>query len=114
MKTFIFLFLIALHVDASNINSLLFNGNCIACHEKNKNLSAPSVVEFKKVYKNAFKKEEDFVNYMSKWVANPNEKTSLMDKEVKKYGLMPHLSFDEDVLKDIAKYIYHTDFGVKN
>ncbi|DAB28258.1 MAG: hypothetical protein A2513_06385 [Sulfurimonas sp. RIFOXYD12_FULL_33_39] len=69
------------------------------------------MVELRKVYKDAFSNKEDFVNYMSKWVANPKRETSLMDKWIKKYELMPHLGFDEDTLREISAYIYETDFA---
>jgi len=103
-----FIFINSLYGD--NMSSLLFNGNCITCHKENETISAPSVVKFKEVYKNAFPKKEDFVEYMSKWVVNPDERTSLIDKAIKKHGLMPHLGFDEDMLRDISSYIYDTDF----
>lgn len=110
----ILLFLLALHVEASDMNSLMFNGNCITCHKETKTVSAPSVVKFKAVYLNAFPNKKDFVEYMSNWVLNPNKETSLMRDAIKKHGLMPHLGFDIDTLKDISAYIYETDFKTRN
>lgn len=97
-------------LEADDISSLLFNGNCLTCHKETKTVSAPSVVEFKKRYISAFKNKEDFVNYMSEWVRNPNKETSLMHDAIKKHGLMPDLGFDEETLRDISAYIYETDF----
>ena len=107
----LFIFTNFLHADA--ISSLLFNGNCITCHKETKTISAPSVVEFKTAYKNAFEKKEDFINYMSIWVLNPKKETSLMQSSIKKHGLMPNLGFDLATLKDISAYIYETDFKLR-
>lgn len=112
MRFIIFLFL-ALHVEANDESSLLFNGNCITCHKETQTISAPSVVEFKAVYLNAFADKKDFVDYMSTWVQNPSKEGSLMSKAIKKHGLMPHLGFDIDTLRDISAYIYDTDFKTR-
>ena len=107
---FFFLILLALNLIANDMSSLLFNGNCITCHKETQTISAPSVVKFKKAYKDAFENKEDFIEYMSTWVANPNKETSLMHASIKKHGLMPHLGFDKEMIRDIASYIYDTDF----
>jgi len=67
-------------------------------------------MEFKQVYITAFPKKKDFIDYLSKWVVKPNSKTSLMNNAIKKYGLMPELAFDVETLKEVAEYIYDTDF----
>lgn len=113
MRPAFFIFLTSLFSSfyADETASLLFNGNCITCHKETKSVSAPSMVELRKVYMSAFDNKKDFVDYMSKWVADPKRETSLMDKWVKKYELMPHLGFDEDTLREISAYIYDTDFA---
>ena len=97
-------------IYATDDGSLLFNGNCITCHHPTKSISAPSMVEVRKNYLNAFSKKEDFIEYMSKWVKKPNEETSIMQYAVKKYGLMPELAFEMETLQEITSYIYNTDF----
>ena len=97
-------------LSASNYQSLLFHGNCSTCHFATKTVSAPSVLNFKKVYLTAFPKKEDFINYMSHWVQHPNAQTSLMTDAIQKHELMPELGFDLDTLKNISIYIYDTDF----
>ncbi|QOY53495.1 cytochrome C [Candidatus Sulfurimonas baltica] len=91
----------------------MFNGNCITCHKETQTISAPSVVKFKEVYKNAFPEKEEFINYMSTWVFNPKAESSLMQDSIQKHGLMPHLSYDIDTLKEISAYIYETDFTTR-
>ena len=100
-------------LQADDTSSLLFNGNCISCHKETKSVSAPSVLEFKKRYKDAFANKENFVKQMSKWVSNPKEETSLMHDAIKKYGLMPHLCYELEMLKDITSYIYDTNFTTR-
>jgi hypothetical protein len=109
---FLFLFFIS-SLNASDA-ALLFHGNCVTCHNETKSISAPSIIEVRKHYLMAFPKKKDFVNYMSKWVLNPNAQTSIMLHAIKKYELMPQLAFQEDVLKEISAYIYETDFEKKH
>ncbi len=86
--------------------SLLFNGNCATCHHLKKASSAPTINQIRTRYLNAFPKKEDFVDYMSNWVANPKKESSLMLDMILKYGLMPQLAFEKETLREIAEYIY--------
>lgn len=113
MRYLLPLFLTALHVNAQNLGELYFNGNCVTCHHPTKTISAPSVVEFKQRYKDAFAKKEDFVSYMSKWVLKPTEEGSLMRDAIAKHAIMPELAFDKETLEIISGYIYDTDFTKK-
>ena len=105
--------LLSLHtlVFGDNIASLLFHGNCTMCHVETKTVSAPSIIEVKKHYKNAFAKREDFVHYMTAWVVKPNEETSIMQHAIERHGLMPHLAYDISTVEVIAAYIYDTNFN---
>jgi cytochrome c551/c552 len=109
---FVLFLLLALHVEASDVGSLLFNGNCLTCHRETKTESAPSMLDVQKRYKAAFADKKEFIKYMSEWVIDPNEEGSLMRDAIKKHGLMPQLGFDKDTLKDFTEYLYETD--VKN
>ncbi len=111
MKKLLIIYIFMLSLEANNYQSLLFHGNCVTCHFETKSLSAPSVQDFKKRYKDAFPNKKDFINYMSIWVEHPNPDTSLMNDAIKKYNLMPELGFDRDTLKRISEYIYDTDFS---
>lgn len=100
----------AIQLNASSYQSLLFHGNCVTCHHETEDISAPSIIQLKSVYLSAFPQKEEFVDYMAGWVQYPNTQTSLMDGAIKKYELMPELGFDLFTLKNIAEYIYDTDF----
>jgi cytochrome c551/c552 len=109
MKKLFILFILT-HLQADTLDSLLFHGNCVTCHYKNEEKSAPSMYEVRKRYKTAFPNKKDFTFYMSQWVKHPNEKTSIMYDAIKKHGLMPQLGYEQEVLKDITSYIYETNF----
>ena len=98
-------------LNAGDIRSLLFHGNCITCHDEHTDKSAPSMSEIKLNYIRAFPKRENFIENLSKWVVKPQEKTSIMQHSITKYALMPELGFDKSTLVEIAAYIYDTDFN---
>ena len=100
------LFCLNSYLTADSYGRLLLYGNCITCHHETKNISAPSLKIIQQRYKEAFPQKEDFVNYMSTWVLNPDEKTSMMHDIIEKYELMPQLGYDKDTLEKIAAYIY--------
>ena len=110
MKSIFIVSLAMIYSFANNYNELLFNGNCVTCHFKNRSVSAPSIKLVKQRYISAFPNEKDFINYMSKWVIKPNSETSLMRNSIKKYELMPELGFQIETIKEISQYIYRTDF----
>lgn len=98
-------------VHATDMRPLLFEGNCVTCHHADRTISAPSIMEIKANYLRAFPQKEDFVAYMSVWIVKPNKESSLMLEAIKKHNLMPELGFDINTSKDIAAYIYETDFN---
>jgi len=106
--------LTVLHLNADSLGSLLFHGNCITCHNEIKDISAPSILSVRENYLRAFPKRKDFIKYMSQWVIQPNAETSIMLDSVKKYKLMPLLGYEMITIKDIAAYIYDTDFLQKH
>ena len=95
---------------ANEMGSLLFHGNCVTCHYELQEKSAPAMIEVRKRYLQAFPKKEDFVKYLSEWVHKPSKEHSIMQDAIEKHGVMPQLAYEKDVLKEIATYIYKTDF----
>ena len=106
-----FLVFFTLNLYADNFGSLYFHGNCVTCHDKSKDISAPSILKIQKHYKRAFPQRDDFIHYLSKWVNKPSKEESIMLDSIQKYNLMPDLAFEINVLKEIAGYIYDTDFN---
>ena len=114
MREALLLIFIISSINAADIRSLLFHGNCITCHHEHTDISAPSIDEIKANYLRAFPIKKDFVEYMSKWVVTPSAESSIMQDAIKKYELMPELGFDVSTLKEISAYIYDTDFTQKH
>jgi len=96
---------------ADSIGSLLFHGNCITCHFETETVSAPAIVDVQRHYKSAFAKKEDFVKYMSQYVIKPKKELSIMQQAIDKHGIMPELGYEMEVAREIAEYIYDTDFN---
>lgn len=111
MKCLFFIQILLVNLFAFNEGELFFDGNCVTCHFKIEKKSAPSISEIREHYLRAFPKEEDFIDYMSKWILKPNEEMSIMRHSIKEFELMPELGYDEYTLRKIAKYIYETDFS---
>jgi len=107
-STFLFLLISQLHAD--KISALLFHGNCTTCHFELQEKSAPSMIEVRQRYLNAFPRKKEFVKYMSQWVKNPSQENSIMQDAIAKHKLMPQLAFDKETLKEISSYIYDIDF----
>jgi cytochrome c551/c552 len=107
----VFILLANIYLYAQDMRGLLFNGNCTTCHFVDKSVSAPAMNIVKQRYKKAFPKREDFINYMSKWVENPNSQTSLMDDMIRKYEIMPLLGFERSTLLQITSYIYDANLS---
>lgn len=110
MKLFLVFFFLAKILVADSYPALLFNGNCVTCHDEKRSLSAPSIKIIKKRYLEAFAKKKEFVSYMSTWVLKPKEETSIMHDMIEKYELMPELGYDKETLEIISSYIYETTF----
>ena len=55
--------------------------------------------------------KKDFIKYMSTWVLNPKEETSIMRHSIEEFNLMPNLAYDLKTLEEIAEYIYETNFN---
>ena len=111
MKLLLILILLFTNIFAIDYGELFFNGNCITCHFETEKKSAPSISEVRENYLRAFPKEEDFVNYMARWILKPSKEMSIMQDAIEEFELMPELGYDEYTLKEIAKYLYRTDFN---
>lgn len=97
---------------ASGFGETLFEGNCITCHHKTEAISAPSAKQIQAAYKAKFDTKDGFVDFMSSWVANPDASAALMPESIKQFEIMPsNLGYDDYTLREIAKYLYETEFN---
>jgi len=94
----------------SNDGALLFNGNCVTCHNEVKEISAPSMRDVRNRYISAFSDKKNFVKYISGFVISPSQEKSIMQDKILKYKLMPLLGYEKSVINEVASYIYDTEF----
>ena len=84
---------------------------CKACHDDSlKPPQAPPMFGVQRRYKQQFESQQEFVDAIVKFVTHPTESEALMKGPVKKLGLMPGLPLGDDMLSEIATYIYEERF----
>lgn len=84
---------------------------CKACHDDTLNPpQAPPMFGVQRRYKQQFESQQEFVDAIVKFVTLPTESEALMKGPVKKLGLMPGLPLGDDMLSEIATYIYEENF----
>ena len=84
---------------------------CSACHDDSLNPpQAPPMFVVQRRYKQQFESQQEFVDAIVKFVTQPTESEALMKGPVKKLGLMPGLPLGDDMLSEIATYIYEESF----
>lgn len=90
----------------------LIENNCFTCHSPNasiKNRVAPSMIAVKKHYMNEGISQEQFAKDIMAFLNDPNEDISKMPGAVRRFNLMPKMSFNEDQIAKIVTYIYHSE-----
>jgi mono/diheme cytochrome c family protein len=90
---------------------------CFSCHQPDPSSSsgiAPPMADIKTAYLGEGRTIEIFTKELDKFLQNPSAEISKMPDAVKKYGLMPKLSFSKEQVTEIAKYIYHTPIEDKS
>jgi len=85
---------------------------CYACHDatttEDKRLAPPMIaIKRRYIFKDTTK--DEFIADMQNWVKNPNEKGAKMFGAVKRFGVMQKLPYPDDVVKQIADYVYSSD-----
>lgn len=101
------------NTEKNDLGATLMINNCYACHnpdaEQGKRV-APPMAGLKKHYLDEYSSKEEFVNAIVEFAANPNEEKSILPAmAIKRFGLMPNMSFPKDKLKIIASYIYDNE-----
>ena len=86
---------------------------CTSCHVlEGKPTTAPPMFAVKIHVKQAYTSRDAFVQRIVDWVEEPDEAITLMPGAVKRFGLMPKLSYKNEDVRKVAEYIYDTDFIV--
>jgi len=84
---------------------------CQGCHDASLNPpQAPPMFGVQRRYKQQYSSQQEFVDAVVKFVSQPTESGALMKRPVKKLGLMPGLPLGDEMLSEIATYIYEESF----
>lgn len=84
---------------------------CLSCH--NATLEPPKAPPFfgvKNRYIRDYQDKEGFIKAITDWVKNPSEEKALMKRPVKILGVMPAMPLPDDMLNQIASYLYEEQF----
>ncbi len=90
----------------------LLETNCFSCHSPNATMDnriAPPMFGVKTHYVGDGVSREKFVADIVAYINNPTEENSKMPGAVKRFGLMPKMSFSEEQITAIANYLYVTE-----
>jgi hypothetical protein len=107
-------------IDTTDINQgvILLKRNCFICHmekpdpAKRDQMIAPPMVRIQQHYKPSHPTKEAFVKAVINYVNNPDKNHTLMPGAVKKFNLMPAITYDSSDLRLIAETLYYYDFNV--
>lgn len=98
--------------DTIHPGKKLMETYCYACHDvktsEDKRL-APPMIAIKRRYIFEDTTKEEFVTDMQEWIKNPTEKNTKMFGAVIRFGVMQKLPYPEDVIKQIADYMYDNE-----
>lgn len=88
----------------------LFVSNCGACHQlkpvSHDAMIAPLLFAVRDHYIKLHATEEAFVEAVAAWVKKPDPANALMPGAIRRFQLMPALAIDDEVVREIAEFIY--------
>ncbi|MGE5943868.1 MAG: hypothetical protein ACM31G_05970 [Flavobacteriales bacterium] len=86
--------------------------HCYACHNATTSEAdriAPPMIAIKMRYINSATTKKEFIADMKKWIKEPVEKNVKMYGAVKRFGIMQNLPYLENVIEQIADYMFDND-----
>lgn len=98
-------------LDVKQAQALIMQ-NCYSCHTPEMNSQpriAPPIQMVRSHYIRDYTKEEDFVAAISDWVKAPDSQKSIMPGALNRFGLMPQMRISDEIVREIAAYLYRTD-----
>lgn len=90
----------------------ILESNCFSCHSPNasiENKVAPSMIAIKKHYITEEVTKEDFIKALIEFINTPSEENPKIPGAIKRFGVMPKMSFSDKQLTQVAGYIYDTE-----
>lgn len=86
--------------------------NCYTCHNpqtKEGKRLAPPMIAVKRHYVDATDTKEEFIAAFANFLENPTRENSKMPNAIKRFGVMPNLSFPKEKIQLIADYLYDNE-----
>jgi len=84
---------------------------CQSCHDASLNPpKAPPMFGVQRRYKQQYASQQEFVDAVVEFVSQPTDAGALMKGPVRKLGLMPALPLGDEMLSEIATYIFEESF----
>ncbi|MCB1755185.1 MAG: hypothetical protein KDJ38_06670 [Gammaproteobacteria bacterium] len=84
---------------------------CTVCHDADRQPPlGPPLFGVKNRYLRMYPDRDSFVAAIREWATEPSESKALMREPLRQFGLMPPMPLPEDMLNNIASFIFETDF----
>ncbi len=86
--------------------------NCYTCHDPKapeNGRIAPPMIAVKRHYMDVGMDRTQFISHMVDFVDNPTMEKAHLKGAIKKFGLMPKLSYNKNDLSNLAAYIYDNE-----
>ncbi len=86
--------------------------NCFSCHVpmgSSETRIAPPMGHVRSHYLDKYAKKENFVKAIESYVGAPNKESAIMYGAIEKFGVMPNMQFDKEMVHQIASYLYDND-----
>lgn len=104
------LFFLVPSTQASEDGKALFETLCMHCHSvSGQPTVAPPVFGMKNHVISAYPQREDFINYIVRWVEQPDASRALMPGAVRRFGVMPTFAYPQEQVRKVAEFLYDTD-----
>lgn len=90
----------------------LMETHCYACHNATTSEAdrlAPPMIAIKMRYINGTTTKKEFIADVQKWIKEPIESNVKMYGAVKRFGMMQKLPYPENVIEQIADYMFDND-----
>ena len=85
---------------------------CISCHLPNDGGAiGPSMLEIQTAYLKAYPDSNAFTEAIIDFLTHPKRENALLPEAVEKYGLMPAMGYNTDKLRDLASFLYKSNFN---
>ncbi|MBT8221248.1 MAG: cytochrome c [Bacteroidia bacterium] len=88
----------------------LLETHCFACHSpksvSHDEMLAPPLAGIKHRYKTLYPDRNTFISRMTAYISKPSEENAVMRGPVRRFGLMPPTTLEEEKIRELTAFIY--------